>query len=258
MLVVTFVGCLVGFTAIFLGVSALLQPLIYNSTADKLPLRAIVAALAISILVTGWTFLNTRASHKDKYGTLFEFSATAVRDVEEFQAVRRLNLKDDKGQLKETTVTYKWQTGGGANGGDFLDAENQKPFVRSTSGYIVPALTIKDASGTAKKYVTPTEGTKYTSLKTANENLIYTEEGGSSFVSDQNLRKLETPSPMGAILVIGLNIFLFVAFTICFWPVMRFHLGHSLIMVALFGGVTMFILMPLLFNANKVKVAQVG
>jgi hypothetical protein len=250
----TFFGCLVGFTAIFLGVAALLQPLLYSTAADKLPLRAVVAGLLLTIVVTGWAYLNTRASHKDKYGTLFEYSATAVTDVEEFQAVRRLSIKGDDGQLKETTVMFRWKPGAGPNSGDFLEAETQKPFSRSTSIYITPALNLKpDTSGEWKKFVTPTDGTKYVGLEKSSDPITYTEEGGTRFVSDENLRKLQSPSTSGAIAVLLLNLGHFVAWFVALWPIMRYRLGHALIMVCLFGGVTMLILMPLLFNTNSIK-----
>ncbi|MGL6076395.1 MAG: hypothetical protein ACRC8S_19755 [Fimbriiglobus sp.] len=257
MLVVSFLGCLVGFTAIFLGVAAFLQPLLYSTAAERMILRSLVAGLLMAIVVTGWAYLNTRASHKDKYGTFFEFNATAVRDINEFEAIRRLPIKDENGAYKETTVLFKWQPGGGPNGGQFLEAESQKAFNRSSSTYITSALKVKDLSGEWKKYVTATDGTKYTGLEKASDPLVFKEEGGVSFLSDENLRKVETPSTSGSITVLLINVLHFVAWLIALWPIMRYHVGHALIMVCLFGGVSMFILMPLLFNTNTLKPVRV-
>ena len=258
MLVVTLVLCTVGFTVLFWGVALTLQGLLYNQPADRLPLRALVAGLFVACFITFWTYANTRASHPDKYGTLFEFNATAIKPVEEFQAVRRQNMKDEKGQMKESTATYKWIPGGGPSGGEFVDTETQKAFARASTNYVTVSLEVKDAAGQKKKFTAPMTGMTYSDLKGTNQNVTFVEEGGAAFISDQNLHTMELPSSSGFLMVMVLNVVHFAVWAVAFWVFVRFRVGHALLLMCLFGSVTMFILMPLLFNKNAVKPAAIG
>ena len=250
-LVATFFACLVGLTAVFLGVSLTLQRVFYNQPADKLPLRALVAALMMAIFLTGWAFLNTRASHKDKYGTLFEFSSTAQSTVDEFQAVRRLRFKENN-QYKEETVPHVWRTNGSPTGGEFVEKGTLKPFSRSSSDYVTAALVVP-RDGKPVRFAAPLDELKYAGLTKEQPNVTFKDESSLAFLSDQNLHVMETPSASGLVLVLFLNVLHFALWLVAFWPILRFRVGLALVLVTLFGGVTMFILMPLLFNANAVK-----
>jgi hypothetical protein len=250
-LVVTFVALLVGLLALFLGLAVTLQRLFDAAPADRLVIRAVVAALAMAIFLTGWTYLNTRAAHKDQYGTLFEFSATARSPVEEFKAVRRLRFKEN-GKYREETVSYVWVPGSAVNGGEFVEKPGGKKFSRSSADYVTIALVI-ERDGQPVRLVAPVEELKYVGLTQAQPNVVFSAESGRSYVSDENLHAMETPSSGGLVLVLAVNALHFVLWFVLFWPVMRFRVGMSLLLAALFGAVTMFILMPLLFQANAVK-----
>ena len=78
-LILTLVLGTFALTALFWGLALFVQGYLYNQPADKLPLRALAAGLGVAIFLTGWTYLNTRATHKDKYGVLHEFVATYLR-----------------------------------------------------------------------------------------------------------------------------------------------------------------------------------
>jgi len=243
-----FVGCAVGFTALSFGLAAAVQGWLYGQPADKLALRALVAGLLLSLVVVGWGYVNSRASHKDKYGTFFEFNPTAVRDINAFEAVRQLAVKGADGQPREETVAYVLQ------GKSFVEKETQRPFARSSSGYVTTALLIAWDGNPPRKFLAPPlEGMRYVGLTNASDALTFTEEGGPSFLTDQDLRKLETPSKGAYLTALLLNAGLFLAFFAAFWPVLQYRLGHALLLTILFGGVTLFILMPLLFNLFQVK-----
>ena len=48
-----------------------------------------------------------------------------------------------------------------------------------------------------------------------------------------------------------LNLLLFVAWFVAFWPILRFTVGHALGLAAVMGLVTMLLVMPLLFKPNR-------
>ena len=73
---------------------------------------ALCGGLAVGCFLTAWVYLNTRqVSHTDQFGVVFGFDrmmvATSNKEVDEFEAVRRLRVKDEKGQPKEVTVPFK-------------------------------------------------------------------------------------------------------------------------------------------------------
>lgn len=248
LVVAAFVGCLVGFSALSLGLAVVVQGWLYGQPADKMPLRALTAGLLLSLVIVGWGYVNSRASHKDKYGTFFEFNPTAVRDINAFEAVRQLNVKDENGKLREETVAYVLQ------GKGFVEKETLRPFARSSSSYVTTALLVKTDDGPAKKFLAPPlEGFRYAGLTNASDALTFTEENGASFLSDQDLRKLETPSKSAYLLALLLNAGLFLAFFAAHWPILQYRMTHAALLTVLFGGVTLFILMPLLFNLLQVK-----
>ena len=248
LVVAAFAGCLVGFFALSLGIAVILQGFLYGQPADKLPLRALVAGLLLALVIVGWGYANARASHKDKYGTFFEFNPTAVRDIDAFEAMRILSVKDQTGKPREETVAYVLQ------GKAFVEKETLRPFARSSSNYVTTALLIKTDDGPAKKFVAPPlEGMRYSGLTNASDALTFTEENGSAFVTDQDLRKLETPSKGAFLIALLLNAGLFIAFFAAHWPILQYRMGHAALLTVLLGGVTLFILMPLLFNLLQAK-----
>ena len=80
LLILTFAGLVVGFFAFFWGTTLFLQSSLYNAPTTKLPIRAAIAAFLVGGFVTFWTFVNTRAESKDRYGTLFEFNPTSSHE----------------------------------------------------------------------------------------------------------------------------------------------------------------------------------
>ncbi len=247
--VLTFLALLVGLTAVFLGLSLTLQRLFYNQPAGQLPLRSLVAAMLLAIFLTGWAYVNTRASHKDKYGALHEANSTAQSPVEEFQAVRRLSLKTG-GQSKEETVPFVLSV----DGRQFVEKDGLKPFRRNNADYVTTALLVP-RDGKPVKFVADVKDFSYVGVKASGDPVFFKEEGGTATVSDQNLRVVETFSYAALIVVLLLNVVHFALWLVAFWPVLNFRAGLSLLLATIFGTVTMLVLMPLLFNANAVKPA---
>lgn len=248
-LVLTLVGGTVGLTALFWGLALFMQGYLYNQPADKLPLRALVAGLGVAMFLTGWTYLNTRATHANKYGVLHEFVATSQVPVNEFEAVRQLGIKDEKGQPKEVTVPFKWEPAGA--GGQFVEVETGKKFEINTSNYMTVALLVPGEGGTKARFDAEMQGGAYT--KRADDERRFTEQGGPRHIDGRNPRQMEVPSTGGLVAAVGINVLQYVVWFLAFWLGLRFTIGHSLGLAAAFGLASMLILMPLLFDLNKVK-----
>ena len=108
-LALTFLILTVSLIALLLAVTIFLQGYLYQQPTEQLPLRAAVAGLAVALFITFWTYVNTRAVGDNKYGTFFDFNATATKDVTEFEAIRRYpNLPKEE---QEKTVAFKKQPG---------------------------------------------------------------------------------------------------------------------------------------------------
>jgi len=240
--VVVFLVCWVAMTALLLGLSVFLQGFLYNEPANRLPLRALTAGLLLAIVSVGWAYVNTRASHADKYGTFFEFNPTAVREITSFEAVRLLTLKDESGQPVTVTVPFTLQ------GRTFVEVETGKPFARSSSNYVTTALLIRLDLEAPRKFVGPElENFRYKGLTNASDAVVFQDESSRAFVSDVDLRKVEIPSPGAFTVALLLNAGFLLAWWLAAWPLLQFRLGHALLLSIILGGVSLFVLMPLLF-----------
>jgi hypothetical protein len=247
-LVLTLVLCAVAFTALFWALGVLVQGYLYSQPASHLPVRAVVAGVVVALFVTGWTYVNTRASHKDKYGTLFEFNPTTMKDVTEFEAVRQLRVKDEKGQLKEVSVPFKWVPEGKL--GKFVETATGKDFRMNTADYMTIALDLPEDGKKTRFDAAIDSGGRYVR---EGDNVQFTEKGGSRYLESERLHRLYVPSSGAFAAAVALNVLVFVVWFAAFWPVLRFNFGHALILALIFGTVSVLLLMPLLFEKNTPK-----
>lgn len=246
-LVLTLVFCAVAFTALFWALGVLVQGYLYSQPASHLPVRAVAAGVLVAAFVAGWTYANTRASHKDKYGTLFEMQPTTVKDITEFEAVRQLRIKDDKGQLKEVTVPHKWVPEGKL--GKFVETTTNKDFRMNTADYMTIALDLpEDGKKTRYEAAIDSKGT----YARDGDNVVFTEKGGSRYIESETMTRLNIPSSGAFAAAVALNLLVFVVWFVALWPILRFNMGHALLMALIFGSITMLLLMPLLFEKNVV------
>ncbi len=243
-LVFTLIGTTVALTALFLGLAVLLQGYLYSEPADKLPLRAIVAGLLVALVMTGWTYANTRASHKDKYGVIHEATPGEQHTLSEFEAVRRYKIKQLDGSWKEETIKF---TRSPSSNTFYEVGTSDKPFEVSKAGYVYPALIVKDGEEKVRLETVVTEAWTYESPEK-----FYREPNGKRYLEGTDPRFLVIPSAGAYTNMVLLNVGLIVVWFVAFWPVMRFSVGHSLGLMAVFAGVSLFVVMPLLFNSNSI------
>ncbi|MBX3398663.1 MAG: hypothetical protein KF873_07985 [Gemmataceae bacterium] len=242
-LALTFAGLVVGFFAFFWGTALFLQGSLYNAPATKLPIRAAIAAFLVGGFLTLWTMVNTRAESKDRYGTFFEFNPTSSHEFTEFTAIRRDANK------QETPVPHKKVSG------KFVESQDTtKAFRMNSADFIVVALEVKDGEKTARfdAELDAKGNFKGTS------NKVFVEKDGRRFIEfgQSNVpTPIYAPSRGALFAALGLNALLFVVFFVALWPVLRYTVGHAIAGAATGGLFVMLLIMPLLFEKNKLPEA---
>jgi hypothetical protein len=162
---------------------------------------------------------------------------TSSTPVTEFEAVRRLQSKDEKGNPREQTVKYK------ADGkGEFVEPESQAKFALNSSSFMTTALVVPEAAGPARFEAVLDNG-RYTPEKVFRDPAGRTIEGSAP-------NRMQVPSDSALVVGLLVNAANFLLWLVAFWLGLRFAFGHAVGLAILFGGATMVILMPLLFNAN--------
>ena len=239
MLILAWPALVFGIAAFLYGVSLFAQRAIYEQVADHLPWRALAAGLLVGTVLAGWTLANRRADYPGKYGTLFDFTASSTRELDSFEAVRRLGFKDAEGKPREEVVPFR------RDGARMVDAENRE-FRRGSSNYMVVALLVPEGEKKVK-FVAPEKGGGFVLTDRA-RHLVYTQEGGRGTISDENIGLMNVPSLSGALGALALNALHFLAWFLAFWPILRFTLGPALVFTLVVGGASMFVLVPVLFQ----------
>lgn len=244
-LILTLLGTSAAVFALLWAGSLLVQPYLFNQVADRLGLRAAAGGLILGTFLTGWVYVNTRATSPDRYGTLLEFNPTARRDVTEFDAVRRLPRQGPDGKWAEETVPYKRITGRNevafGEGGD-----SSKPYRPNTSTYMTAAVLVPDAGGDKVRYdaALDARGQAYTGDR------VFVEAGGRRYVELDLPGTVYSPSRWAAIGALLLNVAHFGLWFLVLWLVMQYEPGAALGGAAALGLLTMLAVMPLLFGSN--------
>jgi hypothetical protein len=243
-LILTFAGLVVGFFAFFWGTALFLQGSLYNTPATKLPIRAAIAAFLVGGFLTFWTMVNTRAESKDRYGTFFEFNPTSSHEFSEFTAYRRDANK------KETPVPHKKVSG------KFVETQDAtKAFRMNSADFVVSALEVKEGEKTTRFEAEFDAKGNYK----GGSNKIFVEKDGRRYIEfgQSNVpTPIYAPSRGALFAALGLNALLFVVFFVALWPVLRYTVGHAIGGAAAAGLFVMLLLMPLLFEKNKLPDAM--
>lgn len=259
-LALTFVLLVSALALVFWGTTRFLQGYLYSEPAERLPLRALAAGVIVGGFITLWTFVNTRASAENKYGTFFDFNPVGEKEVTAFEAVRRYPKRDERGRFtaegREETVAFVRKAG--TNPPEFeSEATGEKFEVAKTgAGYLTVALVLDDGAGRKARFnasVDPKNPNSYTALPGGTANHQFDEERGSRYLDAAAPAVVYAPSRIAVFAALALNGLLFVAWFAAFWPALRYSSGHALGLTAACGAATLLVLMPLLFKLNKVK-----
>jgi hypothetical protein len=139
-MLVTFAVLFAALTVALFAVGVFAQGALYETVARRMPVRAVVGGLILAAFLTLWTYVNTRATTKDKYGTLFEFNSTSLTSYDTFDAVRVRGTPKAGTQLPEEKVTFKRE----ADGKTTEAADPSRKFALTTTDQMTIALEIPE------------------------------------------------------------------------------------------------------------------
>ena len=243
--------------ALFWGGSLIAQGYLYQQPADRLPVRAVVASLIVTLFITFWMWLDK--NNPGKYDTFFEFAPYSTTTFSEFEAVRwspavaqkgKLEIRrDEKGNPIEKLVKFKRPPGGK---GEFHEEGTNHPFLLNDAQMMTAALVLKPDDGdTPARFKAELKKDDKTGSVTYTGERRFLEENGSRYVRSEQMGVLYVPSTAVVVLSLLINLLLFVVWLVALWPVLRFSFGHALGFAAVFGLTTMLLILPLLFKPNR-------
>lgn len=244
--------------ALFLGGSLIAQGYLYQQPADRLPLRALAAALLVGLFITSWVWLDQR--NPRRYDTFFEFAPYQTQEFNEFQAVRWMSLdgtritRDDAGNPIEVTVTFR--RGVGLRPTLFTEEGTETPFqlngvTRSGESFMTAAILLRP-NPEAEPVRYNAQLNPRARVPTYTSDRRFVEVNGSSYIEADQLGVLYVPSTWTVLVALFINGMLFVVWMIAFWPILRFTLGHAFGLTVVLGLITMLLVMPVLFKPNRV------
>jgi hypothetical protein len=228
------------------GLSVFFQGFLYNTRADRLPLRAAAGGLALGLFLSLWTFANVKADFPNKYGTLLEFQTVGETPVQQFKAVRYYpNAKE------EQAVTYgRLPPGRPVTFGEVKPdgtPDETKPYRLNDSQYLTTAIVLQEKDKPEGRFETELTETK--AGKTYKDpDKIFREKGSTRFLHGENPDKVSAPSRGSMFGAIALNLLNFVVWYLILWLALRYSVLHSVGLAFVAGIATMVVLMPLLFQ----------
>lgn len=244
--------------AVFLGGSIIAQGYLYQAPADRLPVRALVAAALVGLFLTLWAWVDKR--NPKKYDTFFEFAPYETKTFDEFDAVRWTSPDGSKLRVDASgnpvEAETKFRRGVGAKSNEFFEDGSGDPFhlqgvTKSSLSYMTAAVKLKpEKDGEAVRFNAQLNADKRTYAKTV-EGRRFVEDKGSRYVQAEQLGVLYVPSNRTVFLAIVINVLHYVAWFVAFWAVLQYTRGHAFVLAVAFGTATMLLVMPLLFKPNR-------
>lgn len=258
MLFLVFLMLVLGLFALFLGGGMVAQGYLYQNPAERMPLRALGAAVLVGGFITLWVAIDRKSP--GRYDTFFNFVPYTTAEFTEFEAVRwtgtggKLKL-DGNGKPNEVIAKFK-RTPGGKDAKFLEDGTGASFQLNGTAGsgvqYMTGAIRVKGPNDPEPvRYDVTLKEDPRTKEKTYTPETRFREEKGSRYVEGHQLGTLFVPSTGTVIGALALNVMLFVVWLVAFWPVLRFTFTHALVFAAAFATLTMLGAMPLLFKQNR-------
>lgn len=243
--------------ALFLGGSLVAQGYLYQEPADRLPLRALAAALLVGLFITMWVWIDKGSP--GRYDTFFAFAPYQTEEFNEFEAVRWVSpdgtrLKVDEAGNRIEVVT-KFRRSGTSRAASFVQEGSDTPFQlngvdKSGESFMTAAIQLRPDPAAEPVRFNAQLNPK-SSVPTYTPNRRFMEEKGSRYVEYDQLGVLYVPSTRTVVLALFINLLHFLVWMAAFWLILRFTLGHALGLAAAMGLITMLLVMPLLFKPNR-------
>ena len=244
--------------AMFLGGGLIAQGYLYQAPAERLPLRALAAALLVGLFITMWVWIDSR--NPRKYDTFFEFAPYETKTFDEMEAIRWVSPDGSKlkmdGSGNPSEVVVKFKRGVGEKKNIFLDDAGQ-PFQLNSSGktgvsYMTAAIRMKPAPDAAEpvRFDAQLSKDKRTYVNSL-DGRKFIEEKGSRYVNADQLGVVYIPTTGTVVVALFINLLHFVVWFVALWLILQFTRGHSFITAVSFGLITMLLVLPLLFGPNR-------
>ncbi len=239
--------------AIFLGGGLVAQGYLYQSPAERLPLRALAAALLVGSFLTLWVWIDGR--HPRRYDTFFEFAPYETSKFDEMESVRWVSgpggkmKADASGSPAETVVRFK--RGVGAKANTFFDEKTGEPFALNAGTYMTAAIRLKPTPDAEPVRFDALLSKDKRSYLDSPDGRRFVEVGGSRYVQADQMGVLYVPSTGTVFLALLINLLHFVVWFAALWAILEFTRGHALLLALSFGLVTMLLVLPLLFKPNR-------
>jgi hypothetical protein len=262
MLFLVFLMMTLGLFALFLGGGLVAQGYLYQNPADRMPIRALAAALLVAGFVTLWVKIDQNAP--GRYDTFFNFSSYSTAEFNEFEAIRwkgangKLHV-DASGNYIEQVVKYK--RNGTGKDSQFVEEGTSNRFeLHGTAPgggqYMVGAVRIKgpnDPEPVRYNAELQKDRPKTDALYANPTDQKFKDVNGDRYIMVSANRPSPLFLPSGGTLAVALllNFSLVVVWLVAFWPVLRFSLAHALIFGGAFALLTMLAVMPVLFKQNR-------
>ena len=242
--------------AIFLGGGLVAQGYLYQSPAERFPIRAIGAAALVASFITLWVLIDRR--NPRKYDTFFEFAPYSTSTFDEFEAIRWTSAggkirTDTAGKPIETSVMFK--RGVGAKAKQFFEEKSGAEFVLNTTLYLTAAIKLKtDPAQEPVRFnarLKQERGNYVYEKDPATGGRRFDEERGSRYVLADEMGTVFVPSRTTIFIALSINFLHFVVWFLAFWLILQFTRGHAFVLAVAFGLFTMLLIMPLLFKPNR-------
>lgn len=244
--------------AVFLGGGLVAQGYLYQAPADRMPVRAVAAAVLVALFITMWVWIDKR--NPRKYDTFFEFAPYQTKTFDEFESIRWVS--PDGSRLKvdasgnPVEVVVKFKRGVGAKSNQFFEAGTDSPFqlnsvAKSNQSYMTAAIRLKpEPNAEAIRLNAQLDKEKKTYVNSI-DGRRFVEEKGSRYVQVDQPGTLFVPSTGTVVLALFINFLHFAVWFLAFWLVLQFTRGHAFGLAVGFGVATMLLVMPLLFAPNR-------
>jgi hypothetical protein len=254
-----FVLLAIAMTLLFWGGGMVLQGWFYQNPADNMPIRAAIGGALLAAFLTVWCFIDARAGG-NKYTTLFAFSPEEIVEYEAFDAVMRNEKKEER------LIHFERRSGTGANWKteDFHDKKNlEKTWKKSTADEMCVAILIKDKESPEpwrfeanldKDGQFPKEASDLSNpmRPKTGVHLRYTDPAGRYMTSESlgRVYRKKVGVLFANLFLNGAHLILWIA---VMWFVLRFSLGHALVIGFAMWLFMMLAVQPELFIQTRPK-----
>jgi hypothetical protein len=230
-------------TALFWGGGLVLQGWLYSEPASRFWQRALAAGAGVALFLTFWCWVSGRSG--GKVDTLFNFSQYDTQEITQFESVR-------KTRSGEEVFTYR-RTPSARGSASFVGGRPGQPvptpWSRSDADAIVIALLVQE-EGKDKPTRFNVQLDPNGKFPQATD-LRYVEEGGSRYISADNLGEIVRVRGGLVFWNFVLNLLHFGVWLAAIWLGLRFTFGHAFGLAIICWLAMELVVLPVMFQQTR-------